>query len=146
MGTELQRAARTLAVASRGLEKAAAPLSLPQYRILALIATAPERASRVAERADVTKATLTGVIDSLVAHGWIERTEVAGDRRGVSLTLTAPGAAVLAEAEAAMGDWLQRILDLAGPSAAGEVAAALAMLQDGIAADRRARDEARVAT
>jgi len=143
MGTELQQAARTLAMASRGLEKAAAPLSLPQYRILALIATAPERASRVAQRADVTKATLTGVIDSLVAHGWIERTNVAGDRRGVSLTLTSCGAAVLAEAESAMGAWLERILDRVGPSAAGEVGTAMATLYAGLAADRRARDEER---
>lgn len=103
-------AVRTLALAGRGLERAAAPLTLPQYRVLALVATAPERASRLAARVDVTKAALTGVLDALVAHGWIRRTQVAGDRRGVSLELTSAGAAVLATADAAMGEWLDTVL------------------------------------
>lgn len=110
MDPELRVAVRTLALAGRGLERAAAPLTLPQHRVLALVATAPERASRLAARVDVTKAALTGVLDALVAHGWIRRTQVAGDRRGVSLELTSAGAAVLATADAAMGEWLDTVL------------------------------------
>ena len=110
MDSELRVAVRTLALAGRGLERAAAPLTLPQYRVLALVATAPERASRLAARVDVTKAALTGVLDALVAHGWIRRTQVAGDRRGVSLELTSAGAATLATADAAMGQWLDTVL------------------------------------
>jgi MarR family transcriptional regulator, negative regulator of the multidrug operon emrRAB len=128
MEPELRRAVRALAVAGRGLEKAAAPLTLPQYRILALTAVAPERASRLAERAGVAKATLTGVIDALEAHGWIERTVVAGDRRGVSLAVTPAGAAVLDQTEQAMAAWLASV---AGDQAA-QVCEAMAALSDGI--------------
>src|SRR5579885_2479739 len=113
MGTEQEAraAVRALAMAGRGLERAAAPLTLPQYRVLAFVAAAPERASRLAEKVDVTKAALTGVLDSLVAHGWVSRSQVAGDRRGVSLGVTDAGAAALAAAEAAMAAWLTEVVD-----------------------------------
>lgn len=133
MDPELRAAVRTLAAAGRGLEKAAAPLSLPQYRILALIATAPERASRLAARAGVAKATLTGVIDALEAHGWIVRADVAGDRRGVSLSVTRAGAAVLRDADEAMGAWLESV----GGEHTAKICAAMAAMSDGLAAHRR---------
>jgi len=136
MDPELHRAVRTLAYASRGLERAAAPLTLPQYRILALVAGAPERASRLAQRVDVTKASLTGVIDALVARGFIERTDVDGDRRGVTLTPTAAGTSALDAAEAAMGRWLESVLALA--DSPGGVTASLAVLGDALVAHRRA--------
>jgi DNA-binding MarR family transcriptional regulator len=136
MDPELRRAVRTLAYASRGLERAAAPLSLPQYRILALVAGAPERASRLAQRVDVTKAALTGVIDALEARGFIERAVVDGDRRGVTLVLTATGTEALAAADQAMTRWLAGVLDLADDP--GRVTAALAVLGDALIAHRRA--------
>ena len=129
---------RTLAYASRGLERAAAPLSLPQYRILALVAGAPERASRLAQRVDVSKAALTGVIDALEARGLIARTEVDGDRRGVTLVLTDAGISALADADVALCAWLESVLTLADhPS---DVTAALASLGDALVAHRRARE------
>ncbi len=109
-GAELHRAVRTLAFAGRGLERAAAPLTLPQYRVLTLIATAPERASRLADRVDVTRAAMTGVLDALEARGWVRRTEVVGDRRGVALEVTPTGGEVLTSAEDAMATWLQEVL------------------------------------
>lgn len=128
MDPELREAVRALAVAGRGLEKAAAPLTLPQCRILTLTAVAPERASRLAARAGVAKGTLTGVIDALASHGWIERTVVAGDRRGVALSVTPAGAAVLEEAERAMAAWLSAV---AGDRVA-QVCQAMAVVSDGI--------------
>jgi DNA-binding MarR family transcriptional regulator len=111
MDPELRRrAVRTLALAGRGLERAAAPLTLPQYRVLGFVATAPERASRLAAQVDVTKASLTGVLDALEGHGWIIREEVEGDRRGVTLSVTPSGMAVLSAADEAMGDWLEDVL------------------------------------
>ena len=140
MATErdLRGAVRTLAVVARHLERASGPLTLPQYRVLVLVSSSPDRASRLAERADVTKATLTGVIDSCVQHGWVERAQVVGDRRGVSLVVTAAGAKVLAEAEGAMTAWLASVLEQAGPTAPEEVASALATFGDGLAAARQA--------
>ena len=136
MDPELCRAVRTLAHASRGLERAVAPLTLPQYRILALIAGAPERASRLAQRVDVTKASLTGVLDALEARALIERTDVVGDRRGVTLVLTPAGTAALAEADAATGAWLDAVLAMA--ERPGQVVAGLADLGDALVAYRRA--------
>ncbi len=100
-------AARTLAIASRVVEKslgdmAPDPMTLPQLRILSLIARAPERASRLASQSDVSRPTLTGVLDGLVARGWVERTEVEGDRRGVELEATSTGRAAL---EGAQPQW-----------------------------------------
>ena len=137
MDSELRVAVRTLALAGRGLERAAAPLTLPQYRVLALVATAPERASRLAARVDVTKAALTGVLDALVAHGWIRRTQVAGDRRGVSLELTSAGATVLATADAAMGEWLDTVLS-GDPDRRAEVLDGIAGLGAALTAHHRA--------
>ena len=134
MDPELHRAVRTLAYASRGLERAVAPLTLPQYRVLALVAGAPERASRLAQRVDVTKAALTGVIDALEARGFIARTEVDGDRRGVTLVLTAAGTAALGAADDATTAWLESVL---APSAdRNAVVAALSALGDAITAQR----------
>jgi DNA-binding MarR family transcriptional regulator len=136
MDPELRTAVRTMAAAGRGLERAAAPLSLPQYRVLTLVATAPERASRLAQRVDVTKATLTGVIDALEAHGWIVRADVEGDRRGVSLAMTPAGSAVLEEAEQAMCAWLADVLGCAGPAAGRKVTGGLATLGSALASHR----------
>jgi DNA-binding MarR family transcriptional regulator len=139
MDPELCRAVRTLAYASRGLERAAAPLTLPQYRVLGLIAGAPERASRLAQRVDVTKASLTGVLDALEARGLIARTEVHGDRRGVTLVLTPAGTAALDAADAAAGAWLDAVLS--HTEHPREVVAALAGLGDALSAHRRAKEE-----
>jgi DNA-binding MarR family transcriptional regulator len=135
MDPELHRAVRTLAYASRGLERAMAPLTLPQYRVLALIAGAPERASRLAERVDVTKAALTGVVDALEARGFVARTEVDGDRRGVTLVLTEAGTAALRAADQATTGWLESVLAPSGDRDA--VVGALAALGDALTAHRR---------
>jgi DNA-binding MarR family transcriptional regulator len=137
MDPELRRAVRTLALAGRGLERAASPLTLPQYRILGFVAGAPERASRLAARVDVTRASLTGVLDALECHGWITREEVVGDRRGVSLAVTDAGAAVLEVADEAMGRWLTEVLE-DDPDGA-EVVGAICRLGDAL---RHRRDRA----
>jgi len=139
MDPELCRAVRTLAYASRGLERAAAPLTLPQYRVLGLIAGAPERARRLAPRVDVTQASLTGVLDALEARGLIARTEVHGDRRGVTLVLTAAGTAALDAADAAAGAWLEAVL--AHAEHPREVVAALADVGEALSAHRRAKEQ-----
>ena len=109
-------AARTLAIASRVVEKALGEMTLPQLRILSLVARAPERASRLASQSDVSRPTLTGVLDGLVARGWVERTEVEGDRRGVELEATATGRVALEEAQRAVADRFDDILELVEPA------------------------------
>lgn len=110
MDDELTSAVTALAFASRTLEKALEQMTLPQYRVLTLITNSPERASRIAEGADVTRPSLTGLLDGLVAKGWVARSDVDGDRRGVSLAITPAGEAAYALARTAMGEAVQDLL------------------------------------
>ena len=68
---------------SRILERSLTDMTLPQFRVLGLIARAPERANQLARQAAISRPSLTGVLDGLEARGWVRRREVDGDRRGV---------------------------------------------------------------
>jgi DNA-binding MarR family transcriptional regulator len=107
---DLADAARTLAFVARGLERSLGELSVPQFRVLSFIERAPERASHVAAKAGVTKPSLTGVIDGLVAHRWVRRVEVDGDRRGVALEITASGRRALRRGSQAAARHLDEVL------------------------------------
>ena len=108
---DLVAAARTLATAARGLERALGDITLPQYRVLALVASSPERAGRIAEKAAVSRPSLSGLLDGLVARGWVRRVEVDHDRRGVRLEVTASGRRALRHADAAAAARLGEVLD-----------------------------------
>ena len=110
MDDELISAVRALAFANRTLEKALDQMTLPQYRVLTLIANSPERASRIAQTADVTRPSMTGLVDGLVAKGWVTRSDVDGDRRGVSLAITPDGAQAYDTAQTAMGNAIEELL------------------------------------
>jgi DNA-binding MarR family transcriptional regulator len=103
-------AVRALAFGARLLERALDDMSLPQFRVLSLIASSPERASRIAEKAAVSRPSLTGVLDGLEARGWVRRVEVHGDRRGVGLEVTSEGRAALRAAEDAAQARLEHVL------------------------------------
>lgn len=137
MGRELRDEVRALAWGSRLLERACTELSLSQYRVLALIASSPERAARLAERASVTRPTLTAVLDGLEARGLIRRGDVEGDRRGVLLEVTPEGRAGLERTEAALGERLSQVL--ARASDPGAVVAGLRALLAALEADWRER-------
>ena len=110
MGSELSAAVRALAMGARVLERALDDMTLPQFRVMVLVASSPERANRLAERAAVSRPSLTGLLDGLEARGWVQRVEVEGDRRGVSLEVTALGSAALKQAERAMTKELEEVL------------------------------------
>jgi len=103
-------AARTLAVTSRVLERSLDEMTLPQYRILSLIAGSPERAGRIASKAAVSRPSLTGILDGLVKKGWVRRNDVDEDRRGVTLEITASGRRALDRATAAVNARLEVVL------------------------------------
>ncbi len=90
---DLHRAARTIALLARTLERAAGDLSLPQYRVLALVAAGDERATHLAGRLAITKPSVSAVVDGLVERGYLAREPVADDRRAVRLCVTKAGAA-----------------------------------------------------
>ena len=120
MGTERQElvtAARAVAFTARRLERALHDMTLPQFRVLAIVASSSERASRIADRAAVSRPSLTGLLDGLESRGWVRRVDVSGDRRGVRLEVTPTGTTALAEAELAMAGALS---DLLGATTSGE--------------------------
>lgn len=93
---------RAVARLARLIERADTDLSLPQYRVLAMVAAGDERATRLASRLNLAKPTITAMVESLVERGLIRREEVAGDRRAVGLRITSSGEAALESAEVAM--------------------------------------------
>ena len=94
---------RTAAWLSKQVERALADvdLSLPQYRILGMLAEGASMPSALAERLAVRRPTVTAVVDGLVARGLVERSPADDDRRSVTHTLTAKGKRLLAKADAA---------------------------------------------
>jgi DNA-binding MarR family transcriptional regulator len=102
--------ARTLAVTARVLERSLNDMTLPQFRILSLIAVSPERAGRIASRAAVSRPSLSGILDGLVRRGWVRRIDVDGDGRGVTLEITSEGRHALDGAAAAANARLEVVL------------------------------------
>jgi DNA-binding MarR family transcriptional regulator len=101
-GSSLEDAALTLAVAARLLERSLGDMTLPQFRVLSLVASSPERAGRIAAKAAMSRPTLSGLLDGMAARGWVRRSDVDGDRRGVQLELTPEGLGALETARDAL--------------------------------------------
>ena len=111
---------RTLTRLARMLERGAGDLSLPQFRVLALVDEGGERASQLAERLAVAKPTITAVVDGLVERGYLKRSADCDDRRATKITLTAAGRRALYGAEHAMHARLHDVLAHADDPAAIE--------------------------
>jgi len=82
------------------LALAAVDLTLPQYRLLVLLGEGKEAASALAEKLAVSRPSVTGVVDGLVARGLVERDHDADDRRRVGHALTPHGKRLLESADA----------------------------------------------
>ncbi len=137
------RATRTLANLARLLERASGELSLPQYRILSLVARGDERASVLAGRLALTKPTVSAIVDNLAERGLLERRAVAGDRRSIQLVVTTHGTAALERVERSMAGELERLLQQVEDRDA--LMHALSQLDDVIRAERQERITARLA-
>lgn len=81
--------------------------------------------SELAEKAGVSRATMTGLIDGLQREGLIERLEDDEDRRKYTIKLTAAGQAKLDDV---MPDYYQRVSKLMQPMPAGQREALVACL------------------
>jgi len=84
-------------------------LTLPQYRVLGILAEGSAAASGLADRLAVRRPSITAVIDGLVARGLVDRRQEDSDRRRVALRLTDEGVRTLAEADRAVDDYLVSI-------------------------------------
>jgi len=129
-------AARALVRAARVLERTSTELSLAHYRVLSAIAAGDERASRVAERLELGKPTISAAVDALCQGGLVVRSEVEGDQRALALHLTAAGRALLERVEdemvGAVDDLCARAPD------PGALTAALGVL--GVAVEERSAE------
>src|SRR6478736_219975 len=96
-------AARAVARLAKQIEIALVPLdlSLPQYRVLALLGEGSTASSVLARRLAVSPPTVTSVVDGLVGRGLVDREADPEDRRRLTLLLTKDGAKLLAAADAA---------------------------------------------
>jgi DNA-binding MarR family transcriptional regulator len=132
---------------SRILERALTDMTLPQFRVLGLVARAPERANQLARQAEVSRPSLTGVLDGLEARGWVRRRDVDGDRRGVSLEVTTSGRLALGAAHDSVQVRLATLLDHVPAARRDAALDGLAALGEAIEIDleqrRAARDGAR---
>ena len=106
----------TLARLARVVEAAVATtdLTLSQYRVLAALDEGQEAASRLADKLAVSRPSITGVVDGLVARGLVRRDHATCDRRRIDIGLTDAGRLVLAAADAAVEERNERIEQLLG--------------------------------
>jgi DNA-binding MarR family transcriptional regulator len=81
-------------------------LTLPQYRVLGILAEGSAAASGLADRLAVRRPSITALIDGLVARGLVHRRQEDTDRRRVELRLTPEGISTLARADVAVDEYL----------------------------------------
>lgn len=107
------QACRAAARLARQVERAlsAVDLSLPQYRLLALLAASQELASALAGLLAVRPPSVTAVVDGLVQRGLVERRPDVEDRRRVTHLLTPAGQAALSAGDEAVGVRLAALAD-----------------------------------
>jgi long-chain acyl-CoA synthetase len=139
-GAATAEAGRTLARLARQVELGAAEvdLSLSQYRVLSILDSGQEAASSLAEKLAVSRPSITGVVDGLVARGLVRRDTVDADRRRVDVGLTGEGAAVLAAADAEIQLRLEGVAAFMAPGS-GDPFAGFAPWQAALNAYRQAK-------
>jgi long-chain acyl-CoA synthetase len=104
----------------------AVDLTLPQFRVLGILAEGSSAASGLADRLAVRRPSITALIDGLVARGLVDRRQEDSDRRRVSLRLTQDGERILVEADKAVDEYM---VSLAGYLPNKEEAMALRSLE-----------------
>jgi DNA-binding MarR family transcriptional regulator len=141
-------AGRTLARLAKQVEWALTPfeLTLPQYRLLALLADGAAMSSSLAERLAVKPPTVTSVVDGLVGRGLVERHPDPTDRRRLPLALTADGVTLVRQANTAVGE---RLFELLGandePASRSQAKSGLVTWQVSLDAHRSRLEDAKVA-
>ena len=144
-------AARAAARLARQVELAltAVDLSLPQYRVLALLSEGSPAASALAGSLSVSRPSVTAVVDGLITRGLAARGDDPADRRKVRHVLTAKGRRSLRQADAAVAARLGEVAATLGDECTAGLLAWSAALDEYrrrcvLAAQRRDRDPAAV--
>ena len=140
MGTH-DAAVKLIARLARGFDKALgdSDITLPQYRLLAFLDEGERAASALADWLEVSRPSITALVDGVVQRQWVARRESPDDRRRVLHVLTPTGRSRLAEATAVLSGVLDGLLDHLDPVEQGAALEGLSLLST--AATRR-REEA----
>jgi DNA-binding MarR family transcriptional regulator len=137
---ELFAAADSVARLARIIERAAAPLSLADFRVLSAIEQGEDRASRLAQRLAVGKPAISATVESLAKRGLVERAKVEGDQRATALAITPQGALEFGDAKQRLAQRVSAVADATGDAAA--TIATLARLGSAIEALRTQQEAA----
>lgn len=87
-----------VAVAARSLADLAEDVTLAQYRALVELASrGPQRSADLASGLGVDRSTATRMCDRLVRKQLVQRRRISADRRGVRISLTPAGRALVEE-------------------------------------------------
>ena len=84
-------------------------LTLPQYRVMGILAEGSAAASGLADRLAVRPPSITAIIDGLVARGLVDRKQEDTDRRRVAVRLTDEGKRVYEAADRSVDEHLSAI-------------------------------------
>jgi long-chain acyl-CoA synthetase len=101
-------------------------LTVPQFRVLGILAEGSSAASGLADRLAVRRPSITALVDGLVARGLVVRRQEDSDRRRVELRLTKEGEQTLDAADRAVDEYL---VSIAGYLPAKDEAMALRSLE-----------------
>ncbi len=97
-------------------------LSLPQYRVLSLLAEGKALPSSMAESLNLRRPSITAVVDGLVARGLVERLPDKEDRRRVTHVITRPGRRLLVLADRKVEERLRLVAAAKGDRLAAAAA------------------------
>ncbi len=104
----MRRIARAIEIHSRRLDREL-DLTLPQHVVLVCVRDLGEVTGRaISHEADVSPATVVGILDKLEAKGLIERYRSTKDRRIVHTRITRKGEEALSRAPAPLGARFER--------------------------------------
>ena len=116
--------------ASRGIEaelrerlRVTYDVTLPQFDVLAALARRDEGISmtELSRYLMVSNGNVTGIIDRLVEHNWVERLVTPGDRRTTRVKLTVNGEQAFTAMASVHEQWVDELLGLYNKAEVGEL-------------------------
>ena len=100
-----------VSVAHRSLQAAGEPVTLQQFRALAVLSReGPQSSTSLAGALDLHPSTVSRLCDKLVNQGWVSREPQPANRREVQLDLTTTGRRLVAQVFAAREREVEQVL------------------------------------
>jgi len=120
-----------LAVVARSLTEALELVSLPQFRVMVILASSgPLRMGALAARAHTIPSTFSRSIDRMVTSGWVRRSVSPDSRREVLIELTPSGQHLVHHVTERRREEIATILERLSPADRAAVSSAFALFAD----------------